>query len=102
MPITPAFDAAAKPDHYTLTVYNDHVIEATVVNRHGYGVHTVTYDFLNRLVMAPNEKTYTFAEFDEGAIEWHYNKLLEQGKKPRPPAHLENTKPAAPSRGLQA
>lgn len=102
MPVTNEFNDSATPKNYQLIAHNDHVIEATVLNRNGYGVHTVTYDFLNRLVMAPNDKTYTFAEYDEGAIEWHYNKLVEQGRKPRPPAHMTDTKPAPAQRKLQA
>lgn len=101
MPITQDFDTASTPTpkNYSLSMVTDHVVQASSMNQYGYAVNTVTYDFLNRLVVVSpqggDNRTFTFAEFDAGAIEWHYHKMVEAGKHPRPPASVE-TKPDAP------
>ena len=105
MPVIDDFNVASTPapENYKLDMVNDQLLSVTARNTYGYTVTNLTFDFLNRLVVlvpgSGDNRTFTFAEFDEGSIEWHYNKMLEAGRKPRPPAHLDG-KPALP-RGIQ-
>ncbi len=100
MPVNDDFNASAtpQPENYKLTMVNDQLLQTAAKHQNGYAYTNLTFDFLNRIVVfipaSGDSRTFTFAEFDEGSIEWHYNKMLEAGKKPRPPAHLDG-KPGA-------
>lgn len=103
------FNAASTkvPEKYRLEMIGDHVVRGTQLDNSGYTLHSVTLDFLNRVVMvlpsgdSKGGKVFTFGEFDAGSIEWHYNQLKAAGRNPRvPDGLLDKPQPPAKSGGL--
>lgn len=109
MPLVEEFNAetAPVPKSYEMTAVNDQLLRTNARSDNGYSYISYTFDFLNRVVvMVPasgDNRTFLFSEFDQGSLEWHYNKMRQMGRNPRPPEHMPE-KPAAPRRatGLNA
>lgn len=92
------------PSNYELTVVGEQVIQGTL-KEDGKNPSTLayyTFDFLNRVVTvspwgsSAATQVFMFAQFDEGSIEWHYNQLVKEGRKPRPPESIARRKQDAP------
>jgi len=92
------------PAGYALTAEGEHIIRAYVEQdkKNPSTLNDLVFDFLNRIVTvspwgsSAATQVFTFKEFDEGSIEWHYQQLVKLGRKPHKPESLERKPDAAP------
>lgn len=97
----------APPKDYMLEIMSEHSIRATLLDDKQKDRRVLIdyiFDFMNRTVVASGwgssaaTSVFTFAQFDEGSIEWHYNQLKKFGRNPRLPAHMEEKQAVAKPR----